>query len=42
MKTINESEYRPEMGILIDVKDSISYNEKIICIDGFTHYSTSK
>ena len=28
MKTILESEFRPNMGILIDVKDPISYNEK--------------
>jgi len=28
VKTIKESEYRPEMGILIDVKDPISYAEK--------------
>lgn len=27
MKTINEFEYRPEMGVLIDVKDPISYKE---------------
>lgn len=27
MKTINEFEYRPEMGILIDVKDPLSYKE---------------
>ncbi len=28
MKMLNESEYNPSMGILIDVKDSISYSEK--------------
>ena len=28
MKPINENEFRPEMGILIDVKDPISYQEK--------------
>lgn len=28
MKTIKESEYKREMGILIDVKDPISYKEK--------------
>jgi len=28
MKTIKESEFRPEMGVLIDVKDPISYEEK--------------
>lgn len=28
MKTINESDFKPSMGILIDVKDSISYKEK--------------
>ena len=28
MKTIKENEYRPEMGILIDVKDPLSYKEK--------------
>lgn len=28
MKVINEKDYNPSMGILIDVKDVISYNEK--------------
>ena len=28
VKTIKESEFRPGMGILIDVKDAISYSEK--------------
>ena len=28
MQMINESLYRPEMGLLIDVKDKISYQEK--------------
>lgn len=28
MKMINENEFRPEMGILIDVRDPISYKEK--------------
>lgn len=28
MKFINEREYSPHMGILIDVKDPISYKEK--------------
>lgn len=28
MKTIKESDYKREMGILIDVKDPISYSEK--------------
>lgn len=27
MKTINEFEYRPEMGTLIDVKDPLTYKE---------------
>ena len=27
MKTIHESEYNPNMGILIDVKDPISYSK---------------
>lgn len=28
MKIIKESEFRPEMGTLIDVKDPITYSEK--------------
>ena len=28
MKSIKESDYNPHMGILIDVKDPISYKEK--------------
>lgn len=28
MKSIKENEYNPNMGILIDVKDPISYKEK--------------
>ena len=28
MKSINENDYNPNMGILIDVKDPLSYKEK--------------
>jgi len=28
MKSIKESEYRPEIGILIDVRDKLSYEKK--------------
>ncbi len=28
MKTIKESDYNPNMGILIDVKDPVKYNSK--------------
>lgn len=28
MKSINENDYNPNMGVLIDVKDPLSYKEK--------------
>ena len=38
MKSIKESDFNPSMGILIDVKDPISYGEKhnpySICSEG--------